>query len=409
MFRQSLALAVGAALLASACGARSDASSATTAAPDPTTTSTSTTSTTSTTAAPTTTTTTTPPTPTSTSTTATTTKVAATTTTTAATTTTTTTTTAVPVGAADDPPLLLWANLAFDDLAHANPAATMTVVRDGVPILGRAAGTTIDGAPATSDSPMVVASVSKLLTALMIARLAEAGVLDLNAPMPWSDLGIATDPRWADVTVRELLDHTSGMPVVRHSWFDGEVDCASFLPTLLTQSPTPTRGRWTYSNGNYCALGLLVEHLTWLPLDQAAQSILFDPLGLTGAHLTTGGQLPGDVGYSLGVARLSRLGGAGTFIVSTDDVAAVLAGVTPADLDAIRWPGLFVDQYGWGHTGSVDGAIACAWVLEGGRTVIAATVAGRSPATGGDVCDRVVPALAADLDLHQGLPDRSPP
>ena len=285
----------------------------------------------------------------------------------------------------------------------------MTVLRDGRRVLSRASGTTIDGAPATADSPMVVASVSKLLTALMIARLDHAGSIDVDAPMPWAEIGVVTHPGWIDVTPRELLQHTSGMPIVRSAWFDGDIDCAAFLPWILGEPPSGTRGRWTYSNGNYCALGLLVERATGTPLDQAAQALLFDQLGLTGMHLTTNGQLATDIEYRLGVARLSRLGGAGTFIVSTEDVAAVLAQVTPADLDVMTWPGLIVDQYGWGHTGSVDGALACAWVMEGGRTVVAATVAGRSPSTGGDVCDRVVPAVADDLGIGQGRPDRSPP
>jgi CubicO group peptidase (beta-lactamase class C family) len=256
---------------------------------------------------------------------------------------------------------------------------------------------------------MVVASVSKLLTALMIARLDQAGTIDVDAPMPWVDLPIATHPTWATVTVRELLAHTSGMPVARPAWFDGEIDCAAFLPFLLDAPPTASRGRWTYSNGNYCALGLLVERSTGQPLDQAAQSILFEPLDRSGAHLTTDGQRPTAVAYGLGVARLSRLGGAGVFIVSTDDLAGVLSSVTPLDLEVLRWPGILVDQYGWGHTGTVDGAAACAWVLEGGRTTVAATVAGPTPATGGAVCDRIVPVVADDLGIGQGRPDRSPP
>ena len=281
-------------------------------------------------------------------------------------------------------------------------------MRDGRSVLQRAWGATIDGAPATADSPMVVASVGKLLTALMIARLDETGSIDVDAPMPWADIGTPAHPGWSDVTVRELLAHTSGMAVVRRDWFDGGLDCAAFLPFLLDRPPTSTRGDWTYSNGNYCALGLLVEQVTGLPLDAAAQALLFDPVGATGVHLTTDGQRPTDVGYRLGVERLSRLGGAGTFVVSTDDLAAVLAALTPADRRVLTWPGVIVDQYGWGHTGSVDGAVSCAWVLEGGRTVVAATVAGGTPATGGDVCDRVVPALAEDLGVGQGPPRRTP-
>jgi CubicO group peptidase (beta-lactamase class C family) len=285
----------------------------------------------------------------------------------------------------------------------------MTVIRDGRTVLNRASGTTIDGAAAGSDSPMVVASVSKLLTALMISRLDAAGSISVDAAMPWADIGIPTHPDWADVTLRELLTHTSGMPVTRPAWFDGGTDCAGFLPTLLDRPPTDARGRWTYSNGNYCALGLLVEHTTGLPLDDAAEALLFDPIGSAGIHLTTDGQLPTDIAYSLGVERLSRLGGAGSFIVSTDGVALALANTTLADVGVLTWPGVMIDQYGWGHTGTIDGALACAWVLEGGRTVVAATVSGRTPSTGGAVCDRVVPAVADDLGIGQGEPDRSPP
>jgi hypothetical protein len=36
-------------------------------------------------------------------------------------------------------------------------------------------------------------------------------------------------------------------------------------------------------------------------------------------------------------------------------------------------------------------------------------VAGHSPSTGGDVCDLVVPAVADDLGIGQGRPNRSPP
>ncbi len=255
---------------------------------------------------------------------------------------------------------------------------------------------------------MVVASVSKLLTATLIARLHETGLIDVDAPVPWASMGLVAHPGWNDVTPRELLNHTSGMPVVRREWFVPSGDCASFLPTLLVDPPQSHRGKWTYSNGNYCALGLLVSAVTGLPLDQAAQSLVLDPIGASGVHLTTGGQLPTDVGYALGVERLARLGGAGTFIASTDDVAAVLDSITPADRGVMTWPGLFIDQYGWGHTGTVDGAVSCAWIMESVRTIVVATIAGNRPGTGGAVCDRVVVAVADDLGTPAGKPDRLP-
>ena len=86
----------------------------------------------------------------------------------------------------------------------------------------------------------------------------------------------------------------------------------------------------------------------------------------------------------------------------------MLDSVTPADLQTLRFPGIITDQYGWGHTGTVDGAKSCAWTMEGGRTVIVATVSGGRPATGGKLCDLVIPALASDLGIWANKPIRQP-
>lgn len=167
------------------------------------------------------------------------------------------------------------------------------------------------------------------------------------------------------------------MPVARQAWLVGGTDCRGFLPSLLSSGPEGHRGVWRYSNGNYCALSLLVEFVTDVP------------------HLN-------DVG------RLSRLGGAGSFVASTEDLTAMVAATTFDDVDALRPPGVFTDQYGWGHTGTVSGAISCIWVFALGRTVVTATIAGNSPANAGAICDQVVPAIADDLGIGQGFPIRTP-
>lgn len=297
---------------------------------------------------------------------------------------------------------------AFDRLAKANPGASLTVARGGDIVFHRASGPTTDGSASNSDSPMVVASVSKIVVAMGIARLNELGLIDVSAPVPWADLGLGQNEAWNDVTVRELLDHTGGVPKVQESWFTGDGTCRDFVPSLLASPPTGDRGEWVYSNGNYCILGLLVEQRTDEPLDVALQQLVFDPVEASGIHLTNGGLLPGDVPHTEGVDRLSRLGGAGTLVVSTDDLATVFGRITSPDRDVLRPPGVFTDQYGFGHTGTVTGAKACVWVLEGGATVVAATIAGNSVKTGGDVCDIVVPAVASDVGLGSAKPDRTP-
>ncbi|MFT4658385.1 MAG: CubicO group peptidase (beta-lactamase class C family) [Candidatus Aldehydirespiratoraceae bacterium] len=299
-------------------------------------------------------------------------------------------------------------NEAFEQLARANTGASLTVVRGGEVIFSRAAGQTLDGHEATGDTPMVVASVSKIVVALGVARLHQQGFIDIGGPVPWDDIGLAVNPAWYDVTIRELLDHRSGLEKARFSWFNDDGDCRTHVTTLLEPAPSRSRGEWVYSNGNYCILGLLLEQRTGLPLDQALQALAFDPVGVSGIHLTDNGLLPGDQPHAEGVDRLSRLGGAGTLIVSTDDTALLLGRMTPENAAVLLPPGVFTDQYGFGHTGTVDGAKACIWVLEGGATVVSATIAGNSVNAGGAVCDIVVPAIATDLGINAGRPDRTP-
>lgn len=384
--RHLLPVLLGAlALTACAANGTSDTTpSAPASDPPTTTTSTTTTSTTTTTI------TTTTPTPTP------------TTTSTSSTTSTTSTSTTVVAPAPMDLPTL---EVAAARLGSGNRAASVSVWRDDVPVFQRAYGTTNAGDPATTATPFVQASVSKLVTALTVARLAERGRVDIDAPVPWSDMGIPHVAGWETVTVAELMGHTSGMPIAADAWFDTRGPCADPLTYLLAVPPQSFRGEWTYSNGNYCALGLLVEHLTGERYDEAARRLVLDPAGVTGGHLTIDGARPGDAPYPLGVERLDRLGGAGQWIMSTDDVAAMLGHVSDDDLTRLTGPGIFFDQYGWGHTGTVDGAKSCAWTVEGGRTVIVATIAGNSPAKGSWVCAEVIPALATDLGLVPIGPD----
>jgi hypothetical protein len=86
----------------------------------------------------------------------------------------------------------------------------------------------------------------------------------------------------------------------------------------------------------------------------------------------------------------------------------MLGRMTPDDRAILQAPGVFTDQYGFGHTGTVDGAKACIWILEYGATVVSATIAGDSVNAGGGVCDIVVPAVGSDLGFGSAKPDRTP-
>ncbi|MGE0139571.1 MAG: serine hydrolase domain-containing protein [Ilumatobacteraceae bacterium] len=319
-----------------------------------------------------------------------------------------TTTGAVDTTTPDEPNSYTSLHAAAAGLVDGNVGVSVSVWRHGSPEFAFASGTRSDGAAIDADSQFVIASVSKLITALSIARLVEQNRLSVDATVPWAEVGVPHDPAWEQVTIRQLLDHTSGMPDARKSWLDDPGDCRIPLAAILTAPPTDDLGTWHYSNGNYCALGLVVEHVTGRDLATAAYQLVFEPAGISGPFLSTEGVRGTSVPYTKGLARLERLGGAGTWLASTDDIAAVLSAVTTGDLLTLQWPGIILDQYGWGHTGSVDGAAACAWVMDGGDTVITAFVSGTRPRTGGQVCDVVVPALATDLGSFAGEPARTP-
>jgi D-alanyl-D-alanine carboxypeptidase len=137
----------------------------------------------------------------------------------------------------------------------------------------------------TVDTAFPVASVSKTFTAALILDLAEDGLLDLDASVRSyvPTLGISRR-----VTVRQLLDHTSGL---RDFYFHPRIDKA-----LLTRparvwdaarsltyvgKPYAKPGlSWHYSNTNYLILGLVAEAVGRGSIAEQLRSRFFIPLGL---------------------------------------------------------------------------------------------------------------------------------
>ena len=100
---------------------------------------------------------------------------------------------------------------------HVHGAAVVAFDRDGVCFAGGAGYADVQrGEPATPATVFRVASISKLLTTTLALTLADAGELDLDAPvnehLP-ADLRIAdADGAPADATLAQVLSHSSGLP-----------------------------------------------------------------------------------------------------------------------------------------------------------------------------------------------------
>jgi CubicO group peptidase (beta-lactamase class C family) len=125
-----------------------------------------------------------------------------------------------------------------------------------------------------------IASITKVLgTTSAIMRLVDTGRLDLDAPVG------RYLPRFAgglkdQVTVRMLLDHTSGLrsyaPLFKHSRTrEGAIEL------LYAERPNRRPGDLAvYSDLNAIFLGLIVESVSGLPLDRFVSREVFQPLGL---------------------------------------------------------------------------------------------------------------------------------
>lgn len=95
---------------------------------------------------------------------------------------------------------------------HRLPGASVAVVRDGTTVHLAGYGEDGDDQAVTPRTRFRVASVSKAFTAEVVRDLADAGRLDLDAPLVdvLPELAL-DDPRTDEITVRQLLGHTSGI------------------------------------------------------------------------------------------------------------------------------------------------------------------------------------------------------
>ena len=133
------------------------------------------------------------------------------------------------------------------------------------------------GQPVTRDTVFRFASVSKPLAATAVAKLAEQGRLDLDAPvttlLPW------LRNAWQPITVRQLAAHASGLPhyqpgdedVGRRHYGDGRAAVRIFIDRPLLSAPGSS---YSYSSWGYTLMGAVVEQVSGQPFpDYVTQHI----------------------------------------------------------------------------------------------------------------------------------------
>lgn len=293
------------------------------------------------------------------------------------------------------------------------PSASVAVVKDGriayVKAYGNARLRLLT--PARPDMRYCIGSVSKQFLAGGTLLLVQDGKLSLSDPVGRYFPNLT---RAKDITIRELLSHTSGYqdyypldyvaPFMLQPISPGEI-LDRFAKRPLNFEPGT---HWQYSNTNYAVAGRILEKVTGMPLMAFLRSRIFNPLGMKSPidldHQTlTPADAAGYTRFGLGPARPARpearewLFAAGELAMTAHDLAvwdqSLLDGklLTPSSLqEMIRTVPLkngAPTQYGLGvgvanaagypeleHGGAVSGFVSfnAVW-LDQGAAVAALT------------------------------------
>ena len=147
---------------------------------------------------------------------------------------------------------------------------------DHAAVLARCSKT---GQAAASDSMFRVASITKTATAMLVLRLRDEGLVDLNAPVS----GILPDsrnlPDLEDVTLMHLLSHTSGLsdPSGLEKMLESGLPFHDAVRNARFAKPGSS---FRYSNLGFGLVGCVLEAVSGRPLGSLFKEKLFDPLGM---------------------------------------------------------------------------------------------------------------------------------
>lgn len=174
--------------------------------------------------------------------------------------------------------------------------------------------------PLRSSDRLLQGSVGKTYVSAIALQLVHEGKLRLDDPIsrffgdaPW----FRRLPNAADITVRALMNHTSGL--VRYEFQPAFTAALRADPyktwtplerlEFIFDSPPPfaAGAGWEYSDTNYIVLGMIIEQVTGAPYYDALRSRLLVPLGLGNTIPSDRPDLPGVANGYAGTAN--ALGG----------------------------------------------------------------------------------------------------
>lgn len=163
---------------------------------------------------------------------------------------------------------------------------------------------TFAGLGSDEHTEVEIGSVTKMFTGELAHQLVEEEKLRTDTTV--GEVLNVGDAPVADVTVQELLDHTSGLPAVAKanvlSFFASTItgsnpyegETVEDIVDAATKAELKDRGEESYSNLGYGLLGHIVETAAGQPYEQMLKERIFEPAGMTETYLMTPGSVPDD-------------------------------------------------------------------------------------------------------------------
>jgi D-alanyl-D-alanine carboxypeptidase len=233
------------------------------------------------------------------------------------------------------------------------PSASVAVVTHGRLAYANAYGAAKlePRAAATPDMRYAIGSISKQFTAAAILLLQQDGKLSINDPVSKFIPGLT---RGNEVTVRQLLSHTSGY----QDFWPQDYVMPMTLSATTPQSIADRWGkqpldfdpgtRWQYSNTNYTLAGMVVEKASGMPFFQFVRTRILQPLALTTASdfdvNPRAATATGYLRYGLGPLRPAPDAGAG-WMWAAGELAMTPRDLATWDISLIRHSLLKPESY----------------------------------------------------------------
>ena len=222
---------------------------------------------------------------------------------------------------------------------------TVTIFNDAQKVYSRAFGAADlpAGKPLQTNTEIYGASLSKAVFSILVMKLVEQSVLDLDKPLQdyvktplWQNKGVSwhenlgdlqSDPRHRRITARMSMSHTTGLPGWR--WFE---------PDQKLRIHFEPGEKFSYSGEGMTFLQIVIEKITGKPLEQLMQELVFGPYGMTMSSYTWQPRFEAD--YAVGHASSGKPypkdkdnapRAPSTLETTTDDYAKFMAAVLRRD------------------------------------------------------------------------------